>query len=68
LGNEFASFDNAYFLDEMSKAAESTSPEDRGEACPLLFDQIALDSDEVSPPPASDIRDRSSRKVVRPQC
>jgi len=43
LGATFASFDNAYFLDEMSKAAEMTSPEDRGEACPLLFDQIALD-------------------------
>jgi hypothetical protein len=43
LGATFASFDNAYFLNEMSKAGETTSPEDRGEACPLLFDQIALD-------------------------
>ena len=40
----FASFDEAYFQNEISKAAEVvTSPEDRGEACPLLFDQIAID-------------------------
>jgi molybdenum cofactor biosynthesis enzyme MoaA len=42
--SSFASFDEAYFRNEISKAAEViTSPEDRGEACPLLFDQIAID-------------------------
>lgn len=40
----FASFDEAYFQNEISKAAEVvTSPEDRGEACALLFDQITID-------------------------
>ena len=39
-----ASFDDAYFQNEMSRADEVISPEDRGEACPLLFDQIAIDS------------------------
>ena len=39
-----APYDDAYFQKEKSKAAEVlTSPEDRGEACPLLFDQIVLD-------------------------
>jgi organic radical activating enzyme len=44
LNGSFASYDEGYFQNEISKANEViTSPEDRGEACPLLFDQIVID-------------------------
>jgi MoaA/NifB/PqqE/SkfB family radical SAM enzyme len=40
----FAFYDAPYYENEIAKGAEVvTSPEDRGETCPLLFDQIALD-------------------------